>query len=204
VKPAVFLDRDGTLFEDSGYLCMWEQAEVFPFTVPALRLLRQCGFLLVVVTNQSAVSRGLCSESQVQAFHLRMSDYFATHNLTFDGIYYCPYHRDAVVAEYRCDHPWRKPAPGMLLQAALDLGIDLGRSYMIGDHESDMLAGIAAGCRPIFVRTGHGEIHVNTIHTSQLAVAAVCDNLLQAAEFIHREWQQENGPLGVVPVDTQP
>jgi D-glycero-D-manno-heptose 1,7-bisphosphate phosphatase len=201
MTPAVFLDRDGTLIEDSGYICAWEQALVFPWTVPALRLLRESGFLLVVVTNQSAVSRGMCTELQVQEFHRRMRAHFAEQGLAFDGVYYCPYHSDAVIPEYRRDHPWRKPSPGMLLQAARDLAIDLPRSYMIGDHASDILAGIAAGCRPIFVRSGHGMLHIDQIRDCKLPLAAECDHVLQAAEFIRSAWEQENGTRDVIASD---
>ena len=153
-KPALFLDRDGTLIEDVGYPHRDEDLRILDGVFVALRRARKMGFLLVIVTNQSGVARGYFSEEVVERFHVKMRQVFAEEDISFDGIYSCPYHPTEGVGPYRIDSPLRKPQPGMLLQAAKDLQIDLPASFMIGDKLSDVAAGAGAGCRTILVRTG--------------------------------------------------
>ena len=151
LQPAVFLDRDGTLIEDSGYLREPGQVCLLPGAAKALREFREAGFKLVVVTNQSGVARGYLNEICLAAIHNRMRQLLAAEGASLDGLYYCPYHPEAVVDAYRKDSDWRKPACGMLLQAASDLGIDLGRSWMIGNAARDVEAGRRAGCRTVLL-----------------------------------------------------
>jgi D-glycero-D-manno-heptose 1,7-bisphosphate phosphatase len=157
LRPAVFLDRDGTLIEDPGYVRDAEQVRLLAGAAEALRDVRAAGFVVVVVTNQSGVARGYLDEIVLAAIHDRMRELLAASGARLDGLYYCPYHPQAVVEAYRKESDWRKPGSGMLLQAASDLGIDLRRSWMIGDSPRDIQAGRSAGCRTVLLAQGHGE-----------------------------------------------
>lgn len=154
MQPAVFLDRDNTLINNDGDMGDPSEVRLMDGVAPGLEALRDAGFTLVVVTNQGGVARGKFSEEDVDAVHQRIAmlvDSQARRNGLIDRFYYCPYHPDGTVAEYTRDHPWRKPHPGMILQAAQDMEIDLSRSWMIGDQERDVMAGRAAGCRVALV-----------------------------------------------------
>jgi PST family polysaccharide transporter len=148
-RRAVFLDRDGTLIEQREYLTDASQVKLLPRTAAALKRLQDRGYLLVVVTNQSAVARGLLTEKELVRIQDHLQDVLYRAGVRLDGMYYCPYHPQAVLAEYRRDSDRRKPRPGMLLQAAEDLDIDLSRSWMVGDDDRDVEAGRAAGCRTV-------------------------------------------------------
>ena len=151
MRPAVFLDRDGTVIEEVGHLDDPDGVVILPGVPQALRRLRDAGFELVVVTNQAGVARGLFTESAVAAVNGRLAELLAGEGLALDGWYHCPHHPDFTGP---CD--CRKPEPGMLRRAARDLQLDLGSSWIVGDHPSDAAAGTAAGVLPIMVRTGHG------------------------------------------------
>ncbi len=148
---AVFLDRDGTLVDDPGYLRDPGQVRLLPGAGQAVAALRRAGLKVVVVTNQSGVARGLLDEACLAAIHDRMRRLLAEHGAQLDGLYYCPYHPDGVVQAYRRESDWRKPGCGMLVAAARDLGLDLGASWMIGDSPRDVEAGRRAGCRTILL-----------------------------------------------------
>lgn len=153
-RPAVFLDRDGTVIEHVHYLSDPAGVRPIPGSGEALRLLKADGYALVVVTNQSAIARGFLTVEQLDAVTTEMDRQFALEGVAFDGLYYCP---EAPTGDdpTAITHPDRKPGPGMLLRAASDLGLDLSSSWMVGDMISDVLAGINAGCRrSILVRTG--------------------------------------------------
>jgi histidinol-phosphate phosphatase family protein len=145
-RPALFLDRDGTLVEDVGYPRDPTAVRLLPGAAEALRRVAEAGFALVIVSNQSGVGRGLISRAEAAAVHAEVVRRFAEEGVSFDGAYYC-YH----APEDRCD--CRKPAPGLLLRAARELGLNLGRSFMLGDKAIDVAAGVAAGCRGI--QLGH-------------------------------------------------
>jgi D-glycero-D-manno-heptose 1,7-bisphosphate phosphatase len=154
VQPAVFLDRDNTLIHNDGDLGDPQGVRLIEGVAQGLKSLRTAGYQLVVVTNQGGVGRGRFSEDDVDAVHQRiasMVDSQAGDAGLIDRFYYCPYHPEATVAEYRRDHPWRKPNPGMLLQAARDMGLEMSHSWMIGDQERDVEAGRAAGCQTVLV-----------------------------------------------------
>jgi len=156
LSPAVFLDRDGTVIEHVHHLHRVEDVHLIPNAAEAIALLRARGYLCVIVTNQSVVGRGLTTESELGLIHQRMHDQLAAEGTSVDGLYYCtlvPGTGDQTVVEDQD----RKPGPGMLLRAARELGIDLGRSWMVGDSLSDIEAGKNAGCREsILVLTGFG------------------------------------------------
>lgn len=156
-RSAVFLDRDGTLIEEVNYLARPDQVKLIPGAAEAVRRLNEMGVLVVVVTNQAGVARGYFPESRVAEVHAHLSALLARHGARIDAYYHCPHHPTAGIGRYRVDCDCRKPKPGLLLTAAHDLGIDLSRSWMIGDKPCDAEAGRAAGCRTVLVRTGHGH-----------------------------------------------
>lgn len=145
-RPAVFLDRDGTLTEYRGFITEPSQLRVVDGACETLNSFRTAGFAVVLVTNQSAIGRGMIDDDQLHGIHSELVSQLTSGNAYLDAIYYCPeapVHSDETVIE-SLD---RKPGPGMLLQAAEDLKLDLPRSWMIGDRTSDILAGHNAGCR---------------------------------------------------------
>ena len=151
--PAVFLDRDGTLNRDKGYVHLWADWEWLPGAPEALARLKEAGYQLVVVTNQAGVAKGLYQEEAVRELHRLVNQDLAGRGLpTLDAFYHCPHHPD-----YSGPCSCRKPAPGLIRLAASERGLDLTRSFLIGDKLSDTEAGRAAGCRSLLVRTGHGR-----------------------------------------------
>jgi D,D-heptose 1,7-bisphosphate phosphatase len=152
-RPAVFLDRDGTLIEHVPYLADPGMVSLLPGAAEALKRLRRAGFVRVLVTNQSAIGRGMLAVNRLDEIHMEFNRQLALQGATIDGIYYCP---DAPKSDDRTivENPDRKPGPGMLLRAAADLNLDLGASWMVGDLISDVLAGLNAGCKSILVQTG--------------------------------------------------
>ena len=156
-RAAVFLDRDGVLIREVGLLTRCEDVELLPGAASAVRDLRAAGFVVVVVTNQTVVARGLASMADVEKVHSHVQAMLGTFDAGIDAFYYCPHHPQATLPEFRVDCDCRKPRPGMLLRAAAEHDLDLGRSYMVGDRISDIAAGNRAGCYTIQVRTGEHE-----------------------------------------------
>ena len=156
LKPAVFLDRDGTINVEKEYLFRAEEFSFIPGAPEAIRLLKDAGYLVIVVTNQSGIARGFFDEPAVHRLHRFMDEELAAFGTAVDGYYLCPHHPLHGEGDYRCECQCRKPLPGMLLHAAGDFSIDLFASYMIGDKLADVQAGRAAGCRPLMVGTGYG------------------------------------------------
>jgi len=150
-NKAIFLDRDGTLIEDPGYLNHPEQVKLLEGAAEALIELRAMGYMLIVVTNQSAVARGIVSEKVLGEIHNRLRQLLTERGAYLDQIYYCPYHPDGVVPKYRKESDWRKPNPGMLLAASDEMDIDLSQSWKIGNSSRDIEAGLRAGCKTILV-----------------------------------------------------
>ena len=143
-RPAVFLDRDGTLIEDVGYPRDPETVRLLEGAVEALAALRRAGYALVVVSNQSGIGRGIVKQEQAEAVHERFVEELRAHGVELDDVRYCPH-----TPEDACD--CRKPAAGLLLASADELGIDLARSFMVGDNPTDVDAGRAAGCRTVLL-----------------------------------------------------
>ena len=154
-KIAVFLDRDGVINQDTGYVSCVDDFHFIDGTIEALQILKKKGYCLVVVTNQSGIARGYFTEEQFMSLTEWMDWSLADRDVDLDGIYFCPHHPTAGVGEYRQECNCRKPAPGMLLDAAKDLKIDLANSYMVGDKAGDLQAAKAAGVgHKVLVRTG--------------------------------------------------
>jgi D-glycero-D-manno-heptose 1,7-bisphosphate phosphatase len=185
VRPAVFLDRDGTLLEEAGYLDRLERLVFFPFAIDAVRLLNRAGLAVVVFTNQSGVGRGMYTEEFVVRAHEVVAGRLAEGGARVDAFYYCPHHPQADIERYRADCDCRKPRPGMLRRAASDLGLDLPRSFTVGDKWTDVQAGVAAGAKGLLVRTGYGHVSERS-PVPGLEPAAVVDDLVSATAWILR------------------
>jgi D-glycero-D-manno-heptose 1,7-bisphosphate phosphatase len=188
LRRAVFLDRDGVLVEDRGLVLEAAELRILPGVPEALDLLHRAGFALVVVSNQAVVARGLLSEQGLldlqAALEARLGQLGAP---SLDAFYHCPHHPSATLAEYRQDCPCRKPRPGLILQAARDLDLDLQASFMVGDRPTDIQAGKSAGCRTIWIQTGrHADTPIETNEPLDPEPLAdhVCASLPEAVPWI--------------------
>lgn len=152
--PAIFLDRDGTLVYPRHYPSRPEELVLYPDIAPELLRLQRAGFCLVVITNQSGLARGLFHDADLARMHLHLRRDLARSEVYLDGIYYCPHHIDGVVPELAIDCSCRKPRPGLVVQAAIELDLDLKRSWFVGDILDDIEAGQRAGCRTVLVDLG--------------------------------------------------
>ena len=149
-RPTAFLDRDGVINRDHGYVSRWEEFELLPGVEDALRALQAGGYQLVVITNQSGIARGFYSEADFRQLTQQMVDYFATRDITIAGVFYCPHHPVSGVGQYLQNCECRKPAPGLIREACESLPIDLSASLLVGDKGSDIAAGKAAGIRRLY------------------------------------------------------
>ena len=182
MKPAVFLDRDGTLNEEVGYLSRPEDLRLLPGAAAAVAKLNARGVPVVIVTNQSGIGRGYYGWPDFAAVMARMAELLAAEGARVEAVYASPHH-EAGQGEYAvADHADRKPNPGMLLRAAEEHGLDLARSWMIGDKAIDVEAGRRAGCRSCLVRTGYGA--------DEAAAGAdlVAADLAEAVDRILEDW----------------
>jgi len=150
---AVFVDRDGTLIRDVGYLSHIDQLEILPGVPEAICLLRMAGLKVVVVTNQSAIARGLLDETRLAAIHEELRCRLARKGAVLDGIYYCPHHPTEGSGRYRVPCACRKPKPGMVERASLELGIDPSISYLVGDQGTDMELAFRIRATGIWIQT---------------------------------------------------
>lgn len=154
--PAVFLDRDGVLIVDSGYPHLEEHLVLIPGAADAVRRLNALGYLVVIVTNQSGVARGLFSEDQMHAFNALLVRRLAAKGARIGAVYACPFHDEAQDPRwFHPDHPDRKPNPGMILKATAEHCIDLARSFLIGDRQSDLEAARRAGVSGFLFESGN-------------------------------------------------
>jgi D-glycero-D-manno-heptose 1,7-bisphosphate phosphatase len=177
--PAIFLDRDGVIIENrSNYVRSWSDVEIFPQALKGLSLVKKCSFKIVIVTNQSAIGRGLVDLIEVQHINERLVQHINAAGGRVDGIFICPH---APEADCAC----RKPRPGLLIQAANVLSLDLARSIMIGDALTDLQAGAAAGIPKLaLVRTGRGAAQAEALQKSQLVHYTIFDTLSDALKAL--------------------
>jgi D-glycero-D-manno-heptose 1,7-bisphosphate phosphatase len=184
MKPAVFLDRDGTVNVDVGYLCRSDQLSLLPRALDGLRTLRDAGLALVIITNQAGVARGLIPPESLGVIQRAFMRLLRTNAIPLAGYYACPHHPDGSVPEYRRECDCRKPAPGLVLQAARELDLDLQRSYVIGDKPSDVQLAHNTGATGILVLTGEGRKHLENYPSDLAPPHMVCDDLYDAARWI--------------------
>lgn len=184
-RPAVFMDRDGTLAHEVGYVNDVSRFRLFPWSIEAVRLINRSGFLAVLVTNQAGVARGYFPEPAVREVHQRLAAALADGGARLDGVYYCPHHPEAGDAPYRQDCDCRKPRPGLLTRAAADLGIDLARSWVVGDRAGDLKVAWAVGARGAIVKTGYGLGELRHHSSSwKRPPDLVAEHLLEAVSLI--------------------
>ena len=184
LNNAVFLDRDGTLNEDPGYLGDPGKVKLFSGVGEALSILKnKLGFKLIVISNQSGVARGLISKEMVESVNERINELLAQFKVSIDAFYYCTAHPDFnSEEESRC----RKPSPEMVLQAAEDLKIDLSRSYFVGDTVSDIECGLNAGLKTILVKTGYGKDSLSNLKKQNKFPTFVAQNITEVISIIKK------------------
>ncbi|MCF7913231.1 MAG: HAD family hydrolase [Candidatus Cloacimonetes bacterium] len=184
---AVFIDRDGVLNSDPGYINNPQDLHPYPFAFEAVRNFNQMGLKVIVVTNQSGIARGLLSLNELQAIHQKLIADFAAQKAVIDKIYFSPYHIDGHLAPYNIEHEDRKPDIGMFKKACLDFDLDPGTSFMIGDRRSDMIFAHRANITPILVLTGDGKkdyIDDELYRQKDIAPRYVAQDILAASWLI--------------------
>jgi len=181
-RRAIFLDRDGVINEERGFIYKPEDLHLMPEVPEAIRKINESEYLSIVITNQSVIARNMCTIPELENIHAKMETELGEKHAKLDAIYYCPHHPDKgfaeELAEYKIDCECRKPKPGMLLDAARYFNIDLENSYMIGDTERDILAGKNAGVKTIAVRTGNG------LRNATVKADYFFEHLPEAVDFI--------------------
>ena len=185
MRPAIFIDRDGTLSHEVGYVNHVSRFRPFAFAPDAVRLVNRSGFAAVLVTNQAGVARGYFPESLIGEVHASLTETLAAGGARLDGIYYCPHHPSAGEPPYRRDCDCRKPRPGLLHRAAADLDLDLARSYVVGDRHGDLQLAWKVGARAVLVKSGYGLGEL-TYHAPSWPRQPdiVAENLLEAVSRI--------------------
>ena len=184
-KRAVFIDRDGTISEEVGYINHASRFRTFPYAPAAIKHLNDSGWLAIVVTNQAGVARGYFSEDMIQTVHKRMEDDLASGGGRLDAVYYCAHHPSVGEPPYRFECDCRKPKPGLISRAAADFDIDLAASWMVGDRYSDIALARNAGVKSAFVLSGYGRgewEHQRSGWSDQPDLVA--ENLLEAVRLI--------------------
>jgi D-glycero-D-manno-heptose 1,7-bisphosphate phosphatase len=184
-RPAVFIDRDGTVSEEVGYVNHPSRFQLLPGSGEAIRLLNEAGWLAILVTNQAGVARGYFSEAMVHEVHARLGSQLEAAGARLDAIYYCAHHPTVGEPPYRLDCDCRKPRPGLVQRAAGDLAIDLNHSWMVGDRFSDIELAHNAGVHSAFVLTGYGRGEWEHQRKSwTIEPELVAENLLEAVSQI--------------------
>ncbi|MCK5113257.1 MAG: HAD family hydrolase [Phycisphaerae bacterium] len=200
---AVFLDRDGTIIDDSGYLSDPAGVHLLPGVDLAIKSLRSAGYKIVVVTNQSGVARGMLTEAALEEIHSTLRNQLAEKGAVLDAIYYCPYHPDGSVDKYASESDHRKPEPGMLLLAGKELDLDLEQSWMVGDAGRDVGAGQKAGTRTVRIRHHHDDdvMHHGEETLEEFQADFTSRNLVEAAKIILQN-QESQSPVEESDEDT--
>jgi D-glycero-D-manno-heptose 1,7-bisphosphate phosphatase len=188
---AVFLDRDGTIIEEVGYLDRLERVELYPWTIDAVRAFNRAGLRVVLVSNQSGVARGFFSEAVVDDVHRHLASLLEAGGARIDAYYYCPHHPDGKIPGYALACDCRKPKRGLVDRAVRELGIVPEQSYVVGDRWLDVALARAVGAKGILVRTGYGKTQ-ETQRPDGLFADAVVDNLIGAASWVLRKQGTEN------------
>ncbi|HJY63006.1 MAG TPA: HAD-IIIA family hydrolase [Ignavibacteria bacterium] len=199
MNRALFLDRDGTILkeiegaspETLGYLTSVKQVELIEGAAEAIAISHSIGYKNIIITNQSAIARGILTEEELNNINNKMTDLLLEQNpsAVIDDIFYSPYFKNGLVEKYAIDSPMRKPDIGMVLEAQTKHNIDISRSYMIGDAYTDIKCGVNAGLINILVKTGYGKIAYKKCLDENLKIDFIASNLLDAVQYIQRKNQ---------------
>lgn len=172
------MDRDGVLCVEKSYITSMEQLEIFPYTAECIDQIHRKGFLAICITNQSAVARGMLSETQLEIIHQ-----YLMNTTGLDGLYYCPHHPKGI-GRYRCACDCRKPGTGLIEQAVKEHDVDVGHSYMVGDRASDILCGKNAGIRTVLLESGYGTARLEYL----VEPDAICVDLREFVQLLDEKW----------------
>ncbi len=179
MQKAVFLDRDGTIIEDVGYISECNQVRFFPKADEAIRLLNEHSFKVIVISNQAGVARGYFTEERVREVNKHIQESLVKQGAAVDRFYYCPHHVDGIVEEYKKECYCRKPNPGMIEAAVREFDIDLKKSFLIGDKPSDVEAGCRTGCRTVLLAQ-----EAPPSHDAGITPDYIAPDLYQAVEWV--------------------
>lgn len=193
MERAVFVDRDGVISEEVGYLSTIDHLRLVPRSAEAVKLVNQSGLKIIAITNQSGIARGYFSEEMLGHINRKMAQLLKDQGAFLDGIYYCPHHPEGTIEAYRMVCDCRKPAAGLLIQAAQEHSIDVSSSYLVGDKGTDIECAHRAGAQGILVLTGYGRDELRKINSAALAQPAyVAADLLDAVQWIIKDKTSEN------------
>jgi D-glycero-D-manno-heptose 1,7-bisphosphate phosphatase len=185
---AVFLDRDGTLNDDPGYLDNPDKVILIPGTGEALSELKnKFKFKLIVISNQSGIDRGLITKESVEAVNRKVNELLKDFNVSIDAFYFCPAHPDfSTPDECKC----RKPSPELVFKSAKDYNVDLNKSYFVGDSESDILCGINSGVKTVLVQTGYGKESFSVLQNQNKFPTFIAQNIFEAGKIIIKDFME--------------
>lgn len=187
-EKAVFLDRDGTINEEMGYINHISRFAVFPFAAKAVKILNQSGYKVFIVSNQSGVARGYFPYEMLEKINLKLRKNFSQEGARIDGIYYCPYHPSGIVEEFTRKSNCRKPATGMIDKIVENFDIDISKSFVIGDRYSDIQLAANCGAKSILVLTGYGIGEYELSYDNwKIKPDKIASNLLEASSWIYTQ-----------------
>jgi len=192
---AIFIDRDGTLNEEVGYITEKTQFRLFTFAAESIKMINDAGWYAVLITNQAGIARGHYSEEFLQGLHAQMELTLLRNGARLDAIYYCPHHPDFGEPPYRQDCNCRKPKPGLIEKAAKDFSLDLKECYVIGDRKRDLESGQTVGTRSVLVLTGYGRAEYRDA-IRQRPPDHVAENLLEAVRWIFENHAARSASAG--------
>lgn len=185
MNKAVFFDRDGTINKEVNYLTRSEDIEFMPGLFDALKMLKKAGFLNIVITNQSAVARGLLTVNQLESIHRDFLKQINKGNIVLiDDIFYSPYHIDGIIEKYKVEHNDRKPGTGLIEKATLKYKINLEKSFFVGDSYSDMKCASNAKLKKVMMMTGYGKRDIEKCIAEKINIERLAEDLPEAASFI--------------------
>ena len=185
---AVFLDRDGTINEEMGYINHPDRFIILPQVPEAIRLLKKNNFKVILVSNQAGVAKGYFPIELIEELHQILQEKLLKEDATLDAIYYCPHHPQATVSLYRKDCPCRKPKPGLILKAQKKLNLAVNKSYVVGDRFKDIELAHNVGAKGILILTGYGKGELRYIAPNHpLKPHFIAQNLYQAAQWIIKD-----------------